>query len=246
MYSIKDIFLIDVFTFLIALFPLLIIKIPRNISVKSEEENKNSFINDFKIGILEVKEVPGLLSLILLAMLFNFLIRPIMLLMPYYIYVIHYGTALDLALIFTFYNIGNTSAAILTSFKKQWKHKVNVIMLGLMGIFISNFFIIFAPIRSFLLMGIGLFIQGFMIPPINVIYLTLLQTVVSKNKVGRIISIDHTLSMAINPIGTIIAGSLAEVIGTRQLYFCGAFLGLGSIIYFLIFTRIRDLDLIDN
>lgn len=244
-YSIKDIFLIDIFTFLIALIPLIIIKIPRNVSIKSEEENDSSLIKNLKSGILEIKKVPGLFSLIFLAILFNFLIRPIMLLMPYYIYVIHSGTALDLSLVFIFYNLGNISAAILNSLKKQWKHKVNLIILGLIGIFISNFFIIFAPIGLFLLMGLGLFIQGFLMSPINTIYLTLLQTVVPKNKVGRIISIDHTLSMAINPIGTIIAGPLAEMIGTRLLYFLFAGIGIGSIICFLFFTRIRELNSIE-
>ncbi len=247
LFPIREILLIDVFTFLIALIPLLATKIPKVVpddETKASKDSKKSFWSEFKVGFVEARRVPGLFSLIILAMIFNILIRPIMTLMSYYIYVIHSGTALDLALVFTFLNVGNFISAFLMSLKKKWNKKVRVILICSMIVFISNFFVIFAPIGGFFIIGIGLFIQGFVFPPIITVYMTLLQTVVSKEKVGRITSIDHALSMASTPIGAIAAGPLAELIGSRLLYLICACLGLGAMATMYAFTDIRKLDFV--
>ncbi len=247
LFPIREILLIDVFTFLIALIPLLATKIPKVVpddETKASKDSKKRFYSEFKVGFVEARRVPGLFSLIILAMIFNILIRPIMTLMSYYIYVIHSGTALDLALVFTFLNVGNFISAFLMSLKKKWNKKVRVILICSMIVFISNFFVIFAPIGGFFIIGIGLFIQGFVFPPIITVYMTLLQTVVSKEKVGRITSIDHALSMASTPIGAIAAGPLAELIGSRLLYLICACLGLGAMATMYAFTDIRKLDFV--
>ena len=44
-------------------------------------------------------------------------------------------------------------------------------------------------------------------------YLTILQTAVPSDKIGRVMSIDHTVSMAIAPIGALIVGPLADLKG---------------------------------
>ena len=73
-----DIFLIlwiDVITFLIALIPLLITKIPV-VKRSKIEEKKNSFIFEFKTGIKTIRLIPGILTLLSLSMLLNFLLMP--------------------------------------------------------------------------------------------------------------------------------------------------------------------------
>ena len=51
--------------------------------------------------------------------------------------------------------------------------------------------------------------------------MTMVQSVVPKDKIGRIISIDYALSMAISPIGSIASGFLTEIFGLYNLIlFC--------------------------
>jgi len=61
------IFLLDIITFLIAIVPLVIIKIPE-VQQTTEETVKKSMYKDFKTGLLTIKLVPGLMAMIVFAM----------------------------------------------------------------------------------------------------------------------------------------------------------------------------------
>jgi DHA3 family macrolide efflux protein-like MFS transporter len=73
-------------------------------------------------------------------------------------------------------------------------------------------------------------------------YLTILQTSVPSDKIGRVMSIDHTISMAIAPIGALIVGPMAELIGIRELFLISSTMGLIYPLIIWFFTRIRELD----
>jgi MFS family permease len=55
-------------------------------------------------------------------------------------------------------------------------------------------------------------------------------------------SIDHMISMAIAPIGAIIAGPLAEILGVQFLFYICALIGLIFPILLWLLTKIRYLD----
>jgi DHA3 family tetracycline resistance protein-like MFS transporter len=67
-------------------------------------------------------------------------------------------------------------------------------------------------------MGIAAAIFGLIVPIINTIYLTIMQLKVPSDKMGRISSIDWAISSAISPIGAIIVGPLAELLGVPNLF----------------------------
>lgn len=238
---IELIFMIDIFTFIAALIPLFFITIP-SISLGKKEERDSSFFKEFKIGLKTVKTVPGLLSLIFFAMLINFLWRPFTDLMPYFIKEIHNGTPINLAFVTIFMPIANITGGIINTFKKNWKHKTFIIMFGTILIFIGYSFLIIAPKGYFIVIGIGLFIQGMSFNFIIVNYATLLQSSVPSDKVGRIVSLDHSLTFAIMPIGSLIAGPLAVLIGITNLYLISIILGIITTILIWIFTDIHKLD----
>jgi len=84
---------------------------------------------------------------------------------------------------------------------------------------------------------------GFNLPIINSLYQTFLQTAVPADKLGRVTSIDHTLSSAISPIGSLLSGPLALLLGIPALYFYGGLLGVICTLGFWSFTGIRKVDL---
>jgi DHA3 family macrolide efflux protein-like MFS transporter len=242
LFPITYILLIDVITFIIALIPLLLVKIP-NIEKSSKLSEKKSFRKEFKEGLIVVKATPGLLSLIIFAMIFNFIFRPFSVLWPYFINVIHDGTAFNLAFLFSSVQAGNVIGALITSFKKDWKNKIKINIVGTMFFFTAHLLIIFAPYQNFFLMMIGSFI-GWIIFPITVsTYLTILQTAVPSDKIGRVMSIDHTISMAIAPIGALMAGPMANLIGINTLFIICAFMGIIYPVLVWFFTKIRYLEL---
>jgi len=244
-FPVTQIFLIDIITFLIALIPLLLIKIP-SVHNLTEEATEKSFFKDFKTGLLTIKMIPGLFAMIALAMIWNFINRPWAVLLPYFIRYTHDGTAFDLALLMTVSQIGNIVGSLIISIKKTWNHKIKINLIGASLFFVCQVFAILAPRGNFILMMIVLF-PAWMTFPITVsTYLAILQNVVSKDKVGRIMSIDHMISMAIAPIGALIAGPLAELIGIVNLFLIFAIIGMIFPIFVWFFTKIKQLEIIDR
>jgi len=241
----EQIFLLDIITFLIAMVPLLIIKIPK-VHQTTEEAVKKSMFKDFKTGLLTIKMIPGLFAMIAFAMVWNFINRPWAILLPNFIYDTHGGTALNLALLMTVSQVGNIIGSLITSLKKTWKHKIKINIIGGAIFFVCQIPAILAPQGNFIIMMISLF-PAWVIFPITVsTYLAILQTVVSKDKIGRIMSIDHMISMAIAPIGALISGPLALLIGIRYLFLIAAILGVIHPFIIWGFTKIRQLEVIER
>jgi DHA3 family macrolide efflux protein-like MFS transporter len=241
----EQIFLLDIITFLIAMVPLVIIKVPK-IQQTTEENVKKSMFKDFKTGLVTIKLIPGLFAMIAFAMIWNFINRPWAVLFPNYIKETHLGTALDLALLMTISQGGNILGSLITSLKKTWKHKIKINIIGGALTFVCEIPAILAPQGNFILMMIAMFPAWILFPITVSTYLAILQTVVSKDKQGRIMSIDHMISMAVAPIGALIAGPLAILIGIRTLLLIAAILGI--IFPFLIWslTKIRQLEVIER
>jgi DHA3 family macrolide efflux protein-like MFS transporter len=244
-YAIQEIFLIDIFSFLLAFFPLIFIKIPK-IEKNTNLSPRKSFFKDFKEGFNIIKLIPGLVALICLAMLWNFIYRPWAVLMPYFIKYIHNGNALDLAFIMTSNQLANILGSAIITIKKNWQHKIRINIFGAVIVFLTQIPAILAPRGNFLFMIIFLF-SGTILVPITVSnYLAIIQVVVPKEKIGRVMSIDHMISMAIAPIGALIAGPLAELWGIVNLFLICAALGLIFPIGIRLFTKINQLEIIER
>ena len=243
LFPITFIFLIDVLTFVIALIPLLLITIPNEAkSSKESESEKKSFTREFKEDFLVVKAIPGLLSMIIFAMIFNFINRPFNVLWPYFINITHDGTALHLAFLFGSMQIGRLLGSLITSLKKEWKHKIKINLIGATIFFAAYLLISIAPYRNFNLMMIGGFLGAIIFPITVATYLTILQTVIPSDKIGRVMSIDHTISMAIAPIGALMAGSMADLIGINTLFTICSLMGIFYPVLLWFFTKIRYLE----
>ena len=242
---INTILWVDVITFLIALIPLVLIQIP-SVENHGETAEKTSFYTEFKLGLQTVKVIPGLVTVIFLSMLLNFLIRPFDTLMPYYINVFHSGSATHLAIVLVFFQVGMICGATVTSLKKTWKNKMKVIF-GCISILMTGYGIMaLAPPGGYLVIGIGGVVMGVTLPIINALYQTFIQTVVPADKMGRITSIDNSLSMSISPIGTLISGPLAEMFGVGNLFLYCAILGIIVTILVWSFTGIKNVDYDSN
>jgi len=245
-----DIFLIlwiDIITFFIALIPLLIIKIPV-VKRSKIEVKKNSFLFEFKTGIKTIRLIPGILTLLLLSMLLNFLLMPFNVLLPYIIEAphIHAGSASDFAFVMVCFQVGMVLGALLTSVKKEWKHKLFayfgslIVITGLLSVFA------FVPNGFFLMMGIAMFVVGFFLPIGNTIYMTIIQTTVPHDKMGRVSSIDHSISALIAPFGALIAGPLAEVFGARAVFLFCSIIGIVATSYTWRVMKVNKIDYDDR
>ena len=163
---------VDVFTFCIAIIPLLLIKIP-SVRVLTEHKrgtNKTSFLEEFKEGIRIIKLIPGLTILLFLDMLINFLVAPINVLLPLYIVEEHSGTVFSLAIMMLFLNGGMILGGVITSIKKDWKHKISVYFSGMLIVMGLISIMGITPSGFFILLWIGIAPVGLILPILNTIY----------------------------------------------------------------------------
>ncbi|GAH98508.1 unnamed protein product, partial [marine sediment metagenome] len=89
--DITPILWVDILTFLIAITPLLLIKIPP-ILRKVLPKHKRSYFRELKVGFKAIKIVPGLLILLFVATILNFLGNPFSTLMIPYVSGTHSGS----------------------------------------------------------------------------------------------------------------------------------------------------------
>ena len=239
----QQILWIDIVTFFIALIPLLIIKIPSVVSKESTtSKEKKSFFKDFKEGLSLLTRVPVLTTIIILAMFLNFLIQPLAVLLPYYVNTIHGGNISEYAIVSISLSAGTISGAVITTIKKNWNRKILSSFIGIAIVLIGYAYLAFVPTGFFIMMIIGLFLMGINLPIINTIFQTIEQTIVPPDKIGRVMSIDSTLSMIIMPIGVILTGVLSIPLGVNNLFLYSAILGIVITLAIYAFTNIRHYD----
>ena len=236
-FLIKHVLWIDISTFLIALVPLILIKIPS--ASKEEEVQKTKFFNEFKQGFQIIKKMPLVFIMIMLFMFLNFLLQPISVLLPYFISITHGGTVSDYAFIMILFNIGFFLGGLVMTIKKKWNNKIRTIFLGVASVILGYFLLSMSPFKSYLYMGIVFSLIGFNLPITNSLFQTILQTKVPREKIGRVFSIYVALSWLISPIGKILTGILAEMITITSLFLICSITGFFMTFAFFCITKMH-------
>ena len=240
-FDIKFILWVDVITFLIALIPLILVKFPA-VHINHNKSEKKSFIEDFKIGLKVFRTIPGLVLILFISMFVNFLLQPLLVLMPFYILNTHGGNPLIYGFINMLFPAASLVGALIPSFKKTWKNKIRVIFTGLLFVEIGYLIYALAPIGSFPIIASGTILIGFVLPIINTLAINIFQIAVPKDKIGRVMSIILTMSMVISPLGAVIAGPLSVIFGLTNLYLYCALIGIAIAIYSYFFTNLKHID----
>lgn len=237
-WKIWEILWIDASTFLIAIIPLLLIRIP----YLREKQEKSSFRKDFDEGFGFIKNARGFLPLIMLSTVLNFLITPLNTLLPYFVKFDHLGGAEDLAFVIAFAQGGMLAGGLLMTVIKGLKKKMVTFVLLVYAFFLGYALLAITPTGLFLFMAICGLTMLFCIPIVNVSYMTIVQTVVPLKMQGRVNSVDMALSSAATPLGMILSGIIVEFTRTANLYLGCAVLGMLIMTVSWFFTDIRYVE----
>jgi DHA3 family macrolide efflux protein-like MFS transporter len=241
-WTISQILWIDAVTFLVALIPLLVIMIP---SVRKEQD-RSSFLKQFGEGFAFIRKTRGLLAFIVLATGVNFLLAPLSTLLPYYVKFDHLGAASDLAFVMAFAQGGMVAGGLLMSMVKVSKRKMAIILFSAYILFLGYILMALTPTGLFWFMATAGLILTFSFPIVDVLAITMLQTVAPMEMQGRVTSVTMSLAHAAQPIGMLLSGLITVFTQTADLFLgCG---GLGMLMLTLswLFTDIKYLEKISD
>jgi len=241
-WKIDQILWIDAGTFMIAVIPLLMIKIPSVRKKQEKSQDKPSFKEEFREGLAFIRNARGILPFIMLATALNFLLTPTGTLLPYYVKFDHFGQVADLAFIMASFQGGMLAGGVLMSVIKGFKKKMVAIMFSIYVIFLGYALVALTPTGRFWFMAVGGIIMAFCLPVANVSIQTIRQTVVPMKMQGRVTSVMGALASAASPFGMILSGVIVEFTRTADLFLGCAGLGIliSTVAWFL--TDIRHVE----
>jgi len=237
-WAIHQILWVDAVTFVIAAVPLLMIVIP---AVRLKQE-KSSFREDFVEGLAFVKGTKGFLTLLVLATGLNFLLTPLSTLFPYFVRFDHFGDASQLAFVGAFFQGGILAGGLLMSVFRGFRNRMVAVTLSIYVVFVGYVLVALTPTGLFWFMALGSLVMTVCLPIANVSIQTIVQTVVPLKMQGRVGAVIGAIASAATPVGMIIAGPLAALAGTANLFLGCAILGIALLTFAWFFTDVKHVE----
>ena len=227
----EDIMLMDVGTAAFAILPLFFVAIPQP-ERASKKSGKPSLWADVRAGLRYVWGWPGLLAILIMAAVLNFVVNPAFSLMPLLVTDHFEGDALQLGWLESSWGVGLVLGGLLLSVWGGFRQRVYTSLMGLVIEGLGIMLIGLAPANAFWLAVAGMFIAGSMNALVNGPLFAVLQAIVAPEMQGRVFTVVGSLCSAMMPLSLAVAGPVADAIGLRPWYVVSgvvcAGLGLGA------------------
>ncbi|MFP3917421.1 MFS transporter [Lysinibacillus telephonicus] len=232
MTTIEIIFFVDVFTAIIGVLTLLVfLKIP--LHAKAKEQQSTSYFNDFKEGLLYIKNHKFLKQFFMFFAMFFILAAPASFLTPLQVTRTFGANEWYLSAIEIAFSIGMMIGGIIMASWGGFNNKTHTMTLSAFGFGICTFLLGLVPLFWMYLVFMG--IIGIVMPMFNTPATVLLQEKVEEDYLGRVFGVLTMISTSMMPLGMLVFGPIADIIaiewlliGTGILIFALGFFLLGS------------------
>lgn len=226
---------IDVATAAVAVVTLFLTAIPEPPRTLGTTGASPSVWRDLRAGFRYVKGWPGLIIIVALAMVINFVVNPAFTLMPLLVTDHFKGGALQLGWLQSGWGVGMLVGGVLLSIWGGFRRRIYTSMAGLVLEGLAIIVIGLTPANGFQLALGALFVAGLMNPLINGPLFAILQVAVAPEMQGRVFTLVSSLSSAMMPLSLAVAGPVADAIGVRTWYVIGGavFSLLGAVTFFV-------------
>jgi MFS transporter, DHA3 family, macrolide efflux protein len=238
LFSTQNVLLIDIGTAILAVLPLFFIPIPqpaRHALQASGEIEKTSYMHDLREGFAYVVRWKGLLGIIILAMILNFLLVPASSLLPLVVTKIFNGGAAELGWTESVFGVGVIVGGILLGIWGGFKRRIVTSFTGIIGIGVGVILTGLIPANMFSLLLAAQFLIGFTQVLANGPLMAIMQSTVTPDMQGRVFSLLGAGATAMMPLSLLIAGPISDALGIRFWYvFGGAVCILMTVVAFFI------------
>jgi len=215
---------IDIGTAALAVLPLLVLSIPnppRQTAVANGTTKKTTYWHDLREGFTYVVKWPGLLGLILLAMMLNFLLIPSSSLTPLVITKVFGKGVAELGWTETVFGVGVIAGGLVLSAWGGFKRKIVTSLTGILGIGAGVILIGAAPANLFFLILVANFVIGVTQVFANGPLMAIFQAAIEPDMQGRVFSLISAGATAMMPLSLLVAGPISDWLGVRIWYLIG-------------------------
>ena len=232
---------LDAVTAVCAILPLLFITIPQP-PYNPDPDQKPSLWQEIGAGMRYVWARPGLLGIIGMASLINFILMPAMALVPLLVQTHFNGGAMQYALLESAIGLGAIMGGVSLGVWGGFRQRIYTTMLGIAGLGVGVLILAAAPSHLFLIAMLGMAFAGVMMVWANGSLMAIMQTVVEPSYQGRVFTLLNTVATGMAPLGLIIAGPLADVWGVRVWLMLGGLICIGMAAVGLASTHVRHVE----
>lgn len=213
---------VDVITAIIAITPLLFIRIPQPVRVDAGEVlTPKVVMRDVIEGFKYMKNWKGLLYLSFLAAMLNFLLAPAGTLSPLMVTQHFKAGVWELSMIESSMGIGVVLGGLVLGVWGGFKNRILTSLTGVVGIGLGVVIFGVAPANMFWLGLVGMIVMGFMNPIANGPLQAIMQSKVAPEMQGRVMGTTGSLCSAMMPLSMVIVAPVAEFLGLRVWYWVG-------------------------
>ena len=231
---------IDVLTAIVAVSVVLLLKIPQPQVTKEQMAQK--IISKMAEGFRYVVSWRGLATIVVLAMMINFVISPAFSLLPILVVVNYLGDENTLAIVQSAMAAGMVLGGVFLSIwggggRGMYSAMGALLMAGGILVLIS-----LAHVSLFPLILVLFFSVNFLVAIVNGLLLATLQASVPPEIQGRVFSLLGSLSTAMTPVGLALAGPLADLFGVPFWFFVAGAVTMVMTVAVLATPAIKSLD----
>jgi MFS transporter, DHA3 family, macrolide efflux protein len=210
---------VDVITAAFAVISLLLVSIPQPQRSDSHLAiTPKTVLVDVREGLRYVRVRPGLVAVLIMATVINFLFNPAAMLVPLLIKNYFQGTAWHLSLMESGFGIGIIAGSLILSVWGGFKRQIATTMLGLVGMGMGALLVGLTPASAFGLAVGGYVLAGFANPICNGPMGALLQTRVEPAMQGRVMTLVSSCAGAMSPLGMILAAPISNWLGIQAWF----------------------------
>ncbi|XSG73124.1 MFS transporter [Herpetosiphon llansteffanensis] len=217
-FPLQAVLSIDVITALLAILPLLFVRIPQ----PQRDANRTvTFWQDMREGFAYVIGWRGLLISLIMVSVINLVCTPIGSLLPLLVTKIFGGGATELGWMEAALSIGIILGGVLLSVWGGFKRRIVTAMFGL--VLLGAFTLFLGIMPSSLVWGAIVMngLVGLSLPIVNGSFGAMIQGVIAPELQGRVFSLISSFATAMAPIGLLLAGPIADAFGLRIWYILG-------------------------
>ncbi|MRR29190.1 MFS transporter [bacterium] len=213
---------VDVITAIIAITPLLFIRIPQPVRVDAGVVlTPKVLLKDVVEGFKYMKNWKGLLYLTFLAAMLNFLLAPAGTLSPLMVTQHFKAGVWELSMIESSMGIGVVIGGLVLGVWGGFKSKIITSLSGVIGIGLGVLVFGIAPANAFWMGVVGMVLLGFMNPIANGPLQAIMQSKVAPEMQGRVMGTTGALCSAMMPLSMVVVAPVAEFLGLRVWYWVG-------------------------